>query len=104
MMNGIWGTIAVGLFATGKGQDGITGLFYGGGFNQLGIQLLGFAAIALWTILTVSLLFFILKKTIGLRVSRHEEIVGLDATEHGLVSSYADFVPSMHVETTSSGK
>lgn len=104
MMNGIWGTIAVGLFATGKGQDGITGLFYGGGFNQLGIQLLGFAAIALWTVLTVSLLFFILKKTIGLRVSRHEEIVGLDATEHGLVSSYADFVPSMHVETTSSGK
>ncbi|MCI7691920.1 MAG: ammonium transporter [Oscillospiraceae bacterium] len=103
MMNGIWGTIAVGLFATGKGQDGITGLFYGGGFKQLGIQLLGFVSIAAWTVLTVSLLFFILKKTIGLRVSRHEEIVGLDATEHGLISSYADFVPSMHVETTSSG-
>lgn len=104
MMNGIWGTIAVGLFATGKGQDGITGLFYGGGFKQLGIQLLGFVSIAAWTVVTVGLLFLVLKKTIGLRVSRHEEIVGLDATEHGLVSSYADFVPSMHVETTSSGK
>lgn len=104
MMNGIWGTIAVGLFATGKGQDGITGLFYGGGFEQLGIQLLGFVTIAAWTVVTVGLLFFILKKTIGLRVSRHEEIVGLDATEHGLPSSYADFVPSMQVEVSGSGK
>ncbi|MGN0651161.1 MAG: ammonium transporter [Oscillospiraceae bacterium] len=104
MMNGIWGTIAVGLFATGKGQDGITGLFYGGGFAQLGIQLLGVVSIGAWTVITVGLLFFILKKTIGLRVSRHEEIVGLDCTEHGLPTSYADFVPSMHVELSTSGK
>ncbi len=102
--NGIWGTIAVGLFATGKGQDGITGLFYGGGFNQLGIQLLGAVSILAWTGVTVFLTFFIIKKTIGLRVSRHEEVVGLDATEHGLPSSYADFIPTMHVEMSTSGK
>ncbi|MCM1298597.1 MAG: ammonium transporter [Firmicutes bacterium] len=97
-LNGIWGTIAVGLFATGKGQDGITGLFYGGGFDQLGIQLLGFVTVAAWAAVTCFLLFFVLKKTIGLRVSRHEEVLGLDITEHGLVSSYADFIPAMQVE------
>lgn len=57
-----------------------------------------------WTAVTITLTFFIIKKTIGLRVSRHEEIVGLDATEHGLPSSYADFVPAMHVELSTSGK
>ena len=98
--NGIWGTLAVGLFATGKGQDGITGLFYGGGFKQLGIQALGFVTVAAWAAVTCFVLFFVLKKTIGLRVSRHEEIVGLDSTEHGLLSSYADFIPMMHVEGT----
>ena len=102
--NGIWGTIAVGLFATGNGQNGITGLFYGGGFRQLGIQLLGMVCILAWTGVTMWLTFLINKKTIGLRVSRHEEIVGLDATEHGLPSSYADFIPSMHVEMSTSGK
>ncbi len=102
--NGIWGTIAVGLFATGNGQNGITGLFYGGGFKQLGIQLLGFVTVAAWTAVTMSLVFLLLKKTVGLRVSSHEEIVGLDATEHGLPTSYADFVPSMQVEVSSSGK
>ncbi len=102
--NGIWGTIAVGLFATGNGQNGITGLFYGGGFKQLGIQLLGMVAILAWTGVTMWLTFLIIKKTIGLRVSRHEEVVGLDATEHGLPSSYADFIPSMHVEMSTSGK
>ena len=102
--NGMWGTLAVGLFATGKGQNGITGLFYGGGFKQLGIQALGMVAVLAWTGLTIWLTFLILKKTIGLRVSRHEEVVGLDSTEHGLPSSYADFVPSMQVEVSSSGK
>ena len=96
--NGIWGTLAVGLFATGNGQDGITGLFYGGGFDQLGIQALGVVSVGGWAVLTCSLLFFILKKTIGLRVSRHEEVVGLDIEEHGLPSSYADFLPTAHVE------
>ncbi len=102
--NGIWGTVAVGLFATGNGQNGITGLFYGGGFKQLGIQLLGFVTVAAWTAVTMSLVFLVLKKTVGLRVTSHEEIVGLDATEHGLPTSYADFVPSMQVEVSSSGK
>lgn len=105
-MNGIWGTIAVGLFSTGKGQDGIVGLFYDfeKGAKQLGIQLIGLVSVLAWAGITCFLLFFILKKTIGLRVSRHEEIVGLDVTEHGLPTSYADFVPSMHVELSTSGK
>ncbi len=108
-MNGIWGTIAVGLFANGNGQnagvDGThaKGLFYGGGFAQLGVQLLGMLAVLAWTGVTITITFLIIKKTIGLRVSRHEEIVGLDSTEHGLPSSYADFIPSMHVEISTSG-
>ncbi len=108
--NGIWGTLAVGLFSTGNGQNigvggtPVKGLFYGGGFAQLGVQALGIVSILAWTAVMISITFLIIKKTIGLRVSRHEEVVGLDATEHGLTSSYADFVPSMHVETTSSGK
>ena len=113
--NGIWGTIAVGLFSNGNGQNGgvaaangtgehAVGLFYGGGFAQLGVQLLGMVSVLAWTAVTITLTFFIIKKTIGLRVSRHEEIVGLDATEHGLPSSYADFVPAMHVELSTSGK
>lgn len=102
--NGIWGTIAVGLFATGNGQNGITGLFYGGGFHQLGLQLLGVVSVGAWTAITITITFFIIKKTIGLRVTRHEEVVGLDSTEHGLLSSYADFIPTMHIETSDSGK
>lgn len=108
--NGIWGTLAVGLFANGSGQNvgvggtPVKGLFYGGGFAQLGVQALGIVAVLAWTGVIISLTFLIIKKTIGLRVSRHEEIVGLDATEHGLPSSYADFIPTMQVETTASGR
>lgn len=108
--NGIWGTLAVGLFSTGTGQnigvggEPVKGLFYGGGWGQLGVQALGVVSICAWTAAAISLTFLIIKKTIGLRVSRHEEIVGLDATEHGLPSSYADFIPSMQVETTASGR
>ncbi|MGN0556213.1 MAG: ammonium transporter, partial [Acutalibacteraceae bacterium] len=90
--NGIWGTIAVGLFAVPNNPCGVgTGLFYGGGFNQLGIQLLGMVAILGWTIVTMTTVFFVLKKTVGLRVSREEEVQGLDIQEHGLVSAYAGF-------------
>ncbi|MBQ6042200.1 MAG: ammonium transporter [Oscillospiraceae bacterium] len=97
MMNGIWGTIAVGLFATtsAPGNDTYNGLFYGGGFSLLGTQLLGFAAVASWAAITMTIVFFVIKKTIGLRASEQEEILGMDATEHGLVSSYADFMPAM---------
>lgn len=91
--NGIWGTLAVGLFATGKGQDGITGLFYGGGFNQLGIQALGFVTVAAWAAVCSTVLFLVLKATVGVRCSKEEEMKGLDLTEHGLLSAYADFAP-----------
>lgn len=87
--NGIWGTIAVGLFAV----DG--GLFYGGGFKLLGVQLLGILAVGAWTAVTMTVVFLIIKKTIGLRVSAEEEIKGLDATEHNLPSAYADFMPAL---------
>lgn len=107
MMNGLWGTIAVGLFATDSapgfaiaqagGASGIAGkgLFYGGGFELLGKQLIGVLAVGAWTAVTISIVFFVIKKTIGLRASEQEEILGLDVTEHGLISSYADFAPSM---------
>ena len=84
--NGIWGTIAVGLF------DYKDGLFYGGGVHHLLIQLLGILCIAGWTIITMGIVFTVLKKTIGLRVTAQEEIEGLDSTEHGLESGYPDFV------------
>jgi Amt family ammonium transporter len=92
--NGIWGTIAVGLFATTSAPESeINGLFYGGGFTQLGIQLTGFVTVAAWAAITMTIVFFVIKKTIGLRASEEEEIQGLDATEHNLPSAYADFMP-----------
>ena len=92
-LNGIWGTIATGLFATtsAPGNDSIVGLFYGGGFKQLGLQLLGFVSVAAWTAVTITIAFLIIKATVGLRVSEEEEIVGLDSCEHGLPSAYAGF-------------
>ncbi len=92
-LNGIWGTIATGLFATtsAPGNDTVVGLFYGGGFKQLGLQLLGFATVAAWTAVTITLAFLAIKATVGLRVSQEEEIVGLDPTEHGLASAYTGF-------------
>ena len=92
-LNGIWGTIAVGLFATtsAPGNDSVVGLFYGGGFKQLGLQLLGFASVAAWTAVTITIAFLIIKVTVGLRVTEEEEIVGLDSCEHGLTSAYAGF-------------
>ena len=99
-MNGIWGTIAVGLFATNTAPgysiadaNGVelTGLFYGGGFKLLGLQLLGFVTVAAWTAVTITITFLVIKKVIGLRVSEEEVIVGLDAMEHGLSSAYAGF-------------
>ncbi len=92
-MNGIWGTIAVGLFATtaAPGNDTLNGLFFGGGFSLLGKQLLGFAAVAAWTAVTITIAFMIIRATVGLRVSEEEEIIGLDQSEHGLPSAYAGF-------------
>ena len=82
---GLWGTLAVGLFHESAG------LLNGGGWSQLGIQLYGAAAVLGWVIATTGILFFTLKKTIGIRVSAHEETIGLDVGEHA-VSGYPDFV------------
>ena len=101
MMNGIWGTIAVGLFATDttptysladSAGNPMLGLFYGGGFKLLGIQLTGMLATAAWTTITITITFLLIKKIFGLRVTPEEEIVGLDATEHGLETAYAGFL------------
>ena len=109
LMNGVWGTLAAGLFATPTAPafargfgDGVTfganqimgaGLFYGGGFTLLGIQIIGVAAILAFTAVTITLAFLAIRATVGLRVSEQEEIAGLDVEEHGLVSAYAGFMP-----------
>ncbi|MDD2959032.1 MAG: ammonium transporter [Lachnospiraceae bacterium] len=91
-LNGIWGTIAVGLFATTNAPEStINGLFYGGGISQLSIQLVGVLTVGAWTAITMFIVFKVIDMTIGLRVSEEEEIVGLDEKEHGLASAYAGF-------------
>ena len=100
MMNGIWGTVAVGLFSTSTvpgysvadaSGNVMTGLFYGGGLKLLGIQMIGMLATAAWTAVTITITFFVIKAVVGLRASEEEEITGLDVTEHGLVSAYSGF-------------
>ena len=99
-MNGIWGTLAVGLFATDTAPgysignasgETLTGVFYGGGFELLGLQFVGFISVAAWTAVTITIAFLVIKAIVGLRVDREEEILGLDVTEHGLPSAYAGF-------------
>ncbi|HNW87186.1 MAG TPA: ammonium transporter [Candidatus Limiplasma sp.] len=87
---GATGTLLVGVFAVNGG------LLYGGGFHMLLVQAIGVAAVAAWVAVTAFILFMILKHTIGLRVSATEEIRGLDIEEHGLISSYADFMPMIN--------
>ena len=91
--NGVWGTLATGLFATtsAPGNDSVVGLFYGGGFHQLLLQLLGVVAVCAWAAVTITITFVAIKATVGLRVTEEEEIMGLDACEHGLPSAYAGF-------------
>lgn len=103
-LNGIWGTLAVGLFATNTapgcsiadaaGHE-LTGLFYGGGVKLLGLEALGVVSVLAWTAVTITATFFIIRAAVGLRVSPEEEIMGLDRPEHGLTSAYADFVPAI---------
>ena len=95
LANGVWGTLAVGLLANPAAPAGLEGLLYTGSFRLLGIQALGIIAILAWTAVTMILTFLIIRKTVGLRVSKEEEIKGLDRTEHGLPSAYADFVPAV---------
>ncbi len=100
--NGLLGTLCVGLFSTG--QDGVgAGLFYGGGFRQLGVQALGVITVCLWVGVTMTITFLVLKHTVGLRVPASVEIAGLDAAEHGLASAYAGFEISTSDLTTESG-
>ena len=105
--NGVWGTLAVGLFATdtapafargfgdgvsyGANQIAAKGLFYGGGFKQLGVQILGMGATTLFTFVTITITFLVIKKTVGIRATKEEEMAGLDVSEHGLSSAYAGF-------------
>lgn len=94
-VNGIWGTLAVGLFAQAaageaNGLSAVNGLFFGGGFKQLGLQALGSIATVAWVAATAFVMFYVLKKTIGLRVSDKEQRVGLDVAEHN-VDAYPDF-------------
>ncbi len=93
LANGIWGTFAVGLLANPNAPAGLKGLFYTGDWYQLGVQILGIVCVALYTTAMMTACFWIIKKTVGLRVTKEEEIKGLDSTEHGLSNAYADFAP-----------
>jgi len=93
--NGIWGTIAVGLLANPDAPAGLRGLFYTGDFTQLGLQLLGFIAVAAWAALTMLGFFLLLRKVHFLRAEPADELAGLDSSEHGLPSAYADFMPAV---------
>ncbi len=93
--NGIWGTLAVGLLANPDAPAGLRGLLYTGDPSQLLIQLLGFAAVAAWAAVTMLLFFSLLKKVHFLRADAADELAGLDTSEHGLPSAYADFMPAV---------
>ena len=95
MANGIWGTIAVGLFANPDAPAGLSGLFYTGSFTQLGLQLLGVITVGAYATVMMIITFALIKKFHGLRTTAEEEITGLDITEHGLPSAYPDFVPAV---------
>ncbi len=111
-INGIWGTIAVGLFATSSAPgysianrygEQLTGLFYGGGFRLLGLQCLGVVCVGAFAAACIAITFLVIKAIFGLRVSSEEEIIGLDQTEHGLASAYADFAMSNAINSMGSG-
>ena len=96
LFNGIWGTLAVGLFTAERylgpnyGDSSSYGLLLGGGFEQLGIQILGVVAVGIWTVVTAGILFGAIKLVVGLRVSAAEEESGLDVGEHG-AEAYPEF-------------
>ncbi len=103
MGNGIWGTLAAGLLSTNTASAGVDGPIYAlihgtsfaAGMKVLGVQALGLVCIALWTAVTMTVSFLVIKKLHGLRVTPEEEILGLDRTEHGMPSAYADFLPAV---------
>ena len=89
-LNGAFGTLAVGLFSDGSGTDW-KGLLTGGGFHGFGVQFTGMIITIAWVVVTMTIIFQVIKHTIGLRVSAEEEIAGLDSKEHGLASAYDGF-------------
>ena len=93
--NGVWGTIAVGLLANPNAPAGLSGLFYTGSFRQLGLQLLGFVSVAAWAAVSMTIFFKVLKNADFLRAEAADELSGLDISEHGLPSAYADFMPAV---------
>ena len=95
MANGVWGTLAVGLLANPDAPAGLSGLFYTGSFKQLGVQALGVLTVAAYATVMMIITFAVIKKVHGLRASVEDEIAGLDVTEHGLPSAYADFAPAV---------
>ena len=95
MANGIWGTLAVGLLANPDAPAGLRGLFYTGDPAQLGLQALGFVTVAAWAAVTMVIFFKVIEKVHGLRADPEDELKGLDISEHGLPSAYADFAPAV---------
>ena len=96
---GALGTVFTGLFATGISTE--KGLFYGGGFHFLGVQALGVVSVIIYVAVVMTIVFFVIKKTIGLRVDAEDEIAGLDVSEHGLLTAYFGF--AMMPESVPSG-
>ena len=96
---GALGTVFTGLFATGISTE--KGLFYGGGFHFLGVQALGVVSVIIYVAVVMTIVFFVIKKTIGLRVDAEDEIAGLDVSEHGLLTAYSGF--AMLPESVPSG-
>lgn len=96
MANGIWGTIAVGLFSNPDAPAGLSGLLYTGSFKQLGLQSLGVLTVGSYAVIMMIATFAVIKKLHGIRTTAEEEIIGLDITEHGLPSAYPDFAPAVN--------
>ncbi len=96
-LSSIVGILSVGFLANPDCFSGVAGLLYGGGLDLLGIQVLGMLAIGAWTVICMGTVFFVLKHTVGLRVSEEEELSGLDLTEHGLANAYSGMVPDLHI-------
>ncbi|MEE1026445.1 MAG: ammonium transporter [Acutalibacteraceae bacterium] len=103
MANGIWGTIAVGLLANPDAPAGLGGLFYTGSFSLLGIQALGVLTVGVYAAVIMFIAFKVIRKVHGLRASAEDELAGLDVSEHGLPSAYADFAPSVDQYTSYAG-
>ncbi len=106
-MCGAVGTLLVGVFGYyeyGTNNVNSVGLIYGGGFNALVVQFIGVISVIVWVTVTMTIAFLIIKNTMGLRVSKEEEILGLDIQEHGITSAYADFMPIPQVLGTKAGE